>query len=238
MTPVTTRPGDDWLLAPGAARRRTGRALLAFGIAGLVLVALAAVLVIGALGAADDAAGSFDDQRARVVALLDPTEAVLLRSAGTAENAGASLEVSARSARDAAELTTQLATAMDQMAVAAQLDVFGVRPFAALGDALIGVAMRSRTLAEDLVTTATALDANVEDSRATAADLRELATDLAALRTELGAVDTAAGGAGLGGGLDATTAIAIARIVLLGLLAWLAVPALAATWLGWHWREG
>ncbi|HEX5589893.1 MAG TPA: hypothetical protein VFX65_06355 [Candidatus Limnocylindrales bacterium] len=236
MTAATTPPAD-WPFAPGPARRRMGRALLSFGIAGLVLVTLGAVLVVGSLGAVYDAAGSLDDQRARVVALLDPTEAVLLRSAGTAENAGTSLEASARSARDAAELTTQLATAMDQMAAAAQLDVFGLRPFAALGDELSGVATRSRTLAADLVTTAAALDANVEDSRATAADLRELADDLAALRTELGAVDAEAGGAA-SGGVDVTTAIAVARIVLLGILGWLAVPALGATWLGWRWRDG
>lgn len=238
---MTAGPGPvaaDWLVAPGRGRRRAGRALLAFGLTGVALVGLGIALVLGTLGAVTSAAASLDEQRTRLVALLEPTEATLLRSAGTAENAGTSLEASATSARDAAALTDQLAVAMDEMARAAQLEVLGIRPFAGLAVELDDVAERSRTLAADLGTTANALDANVDDSRATATDLRDLAAELADLRLELDGEAGVRPPAAAGSWPDAGTAIAVARLVLVGLLLWLAVPALGATWLGWRWRHG
>lgn len=235
MTPETTLRAAAWPLVAGTERRRLGRALLGFGLAGLVLLVLAAILVVGALGAVGRAAGTIDDQRVRLVAMLEPAEAALDRAATSAANAGTSLGSSAVAARDAAQLTTQLADAMDGMAAAAQVAVFGVQPFAALSGELSGVATRSRTLAADLGTTAAALDANVADSQATAADLRTLADELGRLRAELDGADagtTDPTGTSLGSTVD------LARVVLLGLLLWLAAPALAATWLGWRWRNG
>ena len=68
---------------------------------------------------------------------------------------------------------------------------------------------------------------NVADTAAVAANLRTLAIQLDALEASLGAPD----GGSLG---SATAALNAARIVLVGLLAWLAVPAVLATWLGWR----
>jgi hypothetical protein len=225
-----------WPLAAGANRRRAARLLLAFGLSGLTLLVLGAVLVIGALGAVGEAAGTIDAQRVRLVALIDPTEAVLDRAAGSSANAGTSLGASAGSARDGAALSLQLADAMEAMARAAQVDVFGVRPFSGLADDLSAVAASSRTLATDLDATAGALDANVADSRAVAEDLGALADELARLRSELEA--TTAAGVATGQGPGLATLVGLARIVLLGLLAWLAVPAVLAVWLGWRFRRG
>jgi hypothetical protein len=218
------------------ARRRAARLLLAFGVSGLALLVLSAVLVIGALGAVAEAAGTIDAQRARLVALIDPTEAVLDRAAGTSANAGTSLQASAGSARDGAALSLQLADAMEAMARAAQVDVFGVRPFSGLADELAAVAASSRTLATDLDATAGALAANVTDTRAVAGDLGALADELARLRTELDA--TTAAGVSTASGPDLPTLVGLARLVLLGLLAWLAIPAVVAVWLGWRFRRG
>ena len=236
-TPSGGTQGAAWPLhlTPGVARRRAGRWLVAFGVTGLALLVLAAVLVVGALGALGQAAASLEDQRVRLVALIEPTAQALDRSATTAENAGTSLEASGRAARDAAAMTAELATAMDSMATAAQIDVFGLQPFAGLADDLASVASRSRTLATNLETTAAALDANVLDSQATAADLRTLVVELEAMRSQLGTTQTG-GDPAAGGGSEGM--IALARIVLLGLLAWLAVPALLAIRIGWGWRRG
>ena len=230
-----TAAGAAWAppRAAGAERRRAGRWLMAFGGSGLILLALAAFLVVGALGALGGAAASLEDQRVRLVALIDPTAQALDRSATTAENAGASFQASGAAARDAASMTAELAAAMDSMATAAQLEVLGIRPFATLADDLSSVATRSRTLATDLETTASALESNVVDSQAMADDLRTLVGELETMRLQLGVTET--------GGDDASgagTMIALARIVLLGLLAWLAVPAVIAIWLGWRWRRG
>src|SRR6202008_3014573 len=102
----------------------------------------------------------------------------------------------------------------DAMADAASIEVFGVQPFADLTGELSGVAARSRTLAGDLEGTAAALDANVEDSRATAVDLRALVVELDRMRLQLAAADPARGP---DGAMDTASVIALARIVLLGL---------------------
>jgi hypothetical protein len=75
----------------------------------------------------------------------------------------------------------------------------------------------------------------VLDSQATATDLRTLVGELETMRAQLETTETG-GGADGGGGSEGM--IALARIVLLGLLAWLAVPALVAIWIGWRWHRG
>jgi hypothetical protein len=162
--------------------------------------------------------------------MLAPAEDALEGSAETATNAGASLTASGAAARDAADLVTQLAQAMDGMSSAAQVEVLGARPFGALADDLAGVATRSRTLATDLVTTATALETNVGDTTNAAADLRGLALELRVLRAEFEA-DAGSGTADT----SMTGTLTLARFVIIGLLLWLAVPAVIATWLGWRW---
>ena len=64
---------------------------------------------------------------------------------------------------------------------------------------------------------------NVADAAAVAEDLRALSVQLAALEASL----RGAGGAG-----GASLPVEGARLVLLGLLAWFAIPAVASTWLG------
>jgi hypothetical protein len=215
------------------ARRRLGRGLLAFGVAGLILLIATGWLLVGSLGAVSTAAADLETQRARLVALIPPAEAALRGSADTATNASTSLESSATAARDASALVTQLATAMDGMASAAQVSVLGIQPFASLSGELSSVADRSRALATDLDATAATLDTNVADSQQAAADLGSLADELAALNAELERNSAATSDPS---GIAAS--LGLARIVLLGLLLWLAVPAVAATWLGWRWRRG
>ena len=123
------------------ATRRTGRGLLAYGIVGLVLLGVAGALVLGSLGAIATTATDLEAQRARLISMLAPAEDALEGSAETATNAGASLTASGAAARDAADLVTQLAQAMDGMSSAAQVEVLGARPFGALADDLAGVAV-------------------------------------------------------------------------------------------------
>ena len=207
------------------SRRRAGRALLAFGLSGLVLMTAGALLALGSLRPAAPTAV----QRTPVVALIPPAEHVLRDSAETATNAATSLEASAAAARNGANLVAQLAQAMDDMSSAARVEVLGVKPFAGLADSLANVAGRSRTLATDLSTTAAALDANVADSRTAAHDLEILADELVIVGKALEASALPSEDRSI----DAS--LTVARAVLIGLLLWLAVPALLATWLGWRW---
>ena len=218
-------------LARGARRRRLGFGLLAFGISGLLLVVLAAVLVLGSLAAVDTAASGFERQRAELVAMIDPAATAMSNAATSASNAGSSLTKASDASRRAAELTTRLATSFEGMAALGSFDVFGTRPFAGVASQFADVAAQSRNLSTDLTTTADALSTNVADSTAVAAGLRDLADRL----HQLGA-STGASGSGVNVSADAGSSLPIgaARLVLLGLLAWLAIPALVSTWLGWR----
>ena len=208
-------------------RRRLGYGLLAFGLSGLVLLLAAAALVFGSLAAVDDAATGFERQRAELVAMLGPASSAMDSAAMSASNAGGSLTSSAAAADQAAVLTTRLASSFEGLAALSSFEVFGSRPFAGLAGEFTQVGGDARALSTDLTSTAAALRTNVADTAAVAADLRSLALQLDELEASLGAFD----GAGLG---SATAALNAARIVLVGLLAWLAVPAVLCTWLGWR----
>ena len=215
------------VIARRRRRRRIAYGLLGFGLSGLVLLLGAGVLVLGSLGAVDDAASGFERQRAELLAMLEPAANAIDNAATSVTNAGASLTSSADAAEQAATFTTRLAGSFEGLAGLSSLEIFGTRPFAGLGEEFQRVGTDARTLSQDLLVTAGSLRTNVTDTAAVAADLRTLATRLDALETSLGGTD----GGGLG---DATAALNAARIVLLGLLAWLAVPAVLCTWLGWR----
>lgn len=201
--------------------------LLVFGVSGLVLLLAAAALVFGSLAAVDDAATGFERQRTELLAMLGPASSALDNAASSATNAGSSLTSSAEAADQAAVLTTRLAGSFEGLAGLSSFEIFGARPFAGLAGEFTQVGADARALSTDLVATAAALRTNVADATAVATELRTLATQLHALEATLGAAD----GGSLG---SAAAALNAARIVLLGLLVWLAVPAVLCTWLGWR----
>jgi cobalamin biosynthesis Mg chelatase CobN len=210
----------------GRRRRRLGWGLLSFGIAGLVLVAAAAALVLGSLAAVDDAAMGFERQRAELVAMLKPAASAMSNAADSASHASASLTAASDASRRAADLTNRLAASFDSMARLGSFEIFGSRPFAGLTSQFSDTASQSRALSTDLSSTADALATNVADSQAVAADLQSLADRLEQLETSAGGSSS--------GGTSASLPIGLAKVVLLGLLVWFAIPAIASTWLGWR----
>jgi hypothetical protein len=209
-------------------RRRFGAALLAFGITGLALVAAAGALVLGSLSAVNDAATGFEKQRLEIVSMLGPASSALSHAATSASNAGASLTETAAAANQAAQLTTRLAESFEGLAALGTFEILGARPFGQVSGQFAEVAIQARALSTDLTAAAAAMTTNIADSAAVAADLRLLAAQLDALEASL------APPSGGTTGTSASLPIDAARIVLLGLLAWLAVPAVASTWLGWR----
>jgi hypothetical protein len=196
---------------------------MSFGVAGLVLVGAAAALVVGSLAAVDLAATGFEQQRAELVAMLEPAASAMSHAADSAAHAGASLTAASDASRRAADLTNRLAASFDSMAGLGSFEVFGTRPFAAITSQFSDTAAQSRTLSTDLGSTADALATNVADSQAVSADLRSLADRLTQLEASIGGSD---------GGSAASLPIGLARLVLLGLLAWFSVPAIVSIWLG------
>ena len=208
--------------------------LIAFGVTGLVLIGAAGALVLSSLRAVDDAATEFDVHRVEILAILGSASAALESAASTAANAGSSLAETRDAASQAAELMTRLATSFESLAALGSFDILGARPFAAISGEFADVADQSRTLSTDLAEAATAMDTNITDSDAVAADLRVVVAQLEVLTSSLG-----------GGSIDspppaaptASLPIDAARFVLLGLLLWLAVPAIGSIWIGWRWSR-
>lgn len=231
------RGAERRLAARRERRRRIGAGLLGFGLAGLVVLAGTAAIIIGTLGPLETAAREIERQRVELEALLDSSSDTLERAGSGASNAGLSLRESAAAAREGAALTADLAIAFDQLAAISAVNVFGTRPFAELGAGFATVAARARTLSGNLAGTATALAANEVDATRMADDLRELARQLDDLRTGIVA-EAPPSSSDAPPTAEAFEAVALVRIVLLGLLAWLALPALAAAWIGWCWVRG
>jgi hypothetical protein len=208
-------------------RRRLGIALLAFGLSGIVLVLGATALVLGSLSVVDDAVTGFERQRAEVVAVLGPAALALTDAASSASNAGASLTETSEAAARASSLSGSLADSFEGLASLGSFEILGARPFGGLSSQFAAVGAEARTLAADLSEAAVALQTNKADSDAVAADLRALAAQL----TRLDASLRASGGVP-SPGTDAAIPLLVLRVVLLGLLTWLAVPAAVSVWLG------
>ena len=196
-------------------------------MSGIVLLVAALALVLGSLSVLDDAVSGFERQRAEVVAVLGPASSALTDAATSATNAGTSLTETSEAAARAASLSSSLAESFDGLAALGTFDVLGLRPFGALSGQFAGVGAQARTLSTDLTEAAAALNTNRADSLAVAADLRSLADQLARLESSLqpAAAQRAP---------NATVPLLLIRLVVLGLLAWLAVPAVASTWIGWR----
>jgi hypothetical protein len=226
-----TKPTDapagpsDWLGWSRSRRRQAGWGLLAFGLTGLVLVGAAGALVLGSLTAVDAAVTGFENQRKELVAMLGPASDALSGAAESASNASTSLTETSQAARNAAELTTRLAVSFESLASLGSFTILGARPFAEVANQFAAVGVEARELSGDLNTTADSMTTNIADSQAVAADLLALSGQLDRLEASL--ADT-----GTTGETDASLPLNIARLVLLGMLTWLAVPALASIWLG------
>jgi len=205
-------------------RRRLGFGLIAFGLTGLLLVVAAALLVLATLGAVGDAATGFERQRAELLAMVDPAASALSNAADSAAHAGASLTQASDASRRAADLTGRMATSFEGLAGLGSFDIFGSRPFAGVSSGFSDLAAQARTLSTDLTSTADTLTMNVADSASVASDLRSLSDRLRQLETTVQGSD--------GVGASTTLPIALAQFVLLALLAWFSVPAIASIWLG------
>jgi len=205
-------------------RRRIGLGLVAFGAVGLALSVVGAVLVLATLGAVGDAATGFERQRTELLSMVEPAASALTDAADSASHAGASLTEASDASRRASDLTTRLAGSFEALAGLGSVDILVTRPFAGFSSQFADAAAQSRTLSTDLTATADALATNVADSESVAVDLRTLAERLRQLETSVGG--------STGPGSTTAVAIAAAQIVLLGLLVWLSILAIASVWLG------
>ncbi|HEU4673755.1 MAG TPA: hypothetical protein VFS32_12735 [Candidatus Limnocylindrales bacterium] len=208
------------------AARRLAVFLVAFGVVGLVLVGAAAVMLAVA-GPSFDQLGTVSDRAGPTRrALADASRALgdLSTSAGSLEG---TLGASESSLDDAAAASRSLADALSGLAAATSVDVLGTRPFAGVGQQLSAASGRVAAVATDLDSLAGRLAGHVTDARS-------VASDAASLRASIDEIDASLGGPN-GSGLGAS--LAVVRVVLLGLLAWIGVLAAGCVLVGRRLRQ-
>jgi len=215
---------------------------VAYGVGALLLLLATLGLVLAALAAVESTARSIDAASGPALdGRLERVESSLSEAEAAIRGFDATLESTASSARDGRELGTSLAASLRRLATALDVTVLGTQPFAGVGTEFAATADRADALATDLETTAGSLDANRASLARLADEVDGLSGELAALRRELAAGDAGDGSTTQGRpfGLDASSALALARLVVVAMLAWLAVPAVLMILLGRRrWRSG
>lgn len=214
-------------------------ALLVYGIAGAALIALTAALLLVSLGAAERLARSVDtDGPGAVATRLAPVESTLAEAEAAIRGFEITLDGTASAAQSGRDMTAGLAAALRRLATSLDVDILGTRPFAAVGAEFGAVADDAQALSTDLATTTTALADNRAALLGLATELQDLRREVATLRSELAGTGGSPGpgeGAGepaLPFALPADEAFALARLVIVLLLVWLAIPALVAVAFG------
>jgi hypothetical protein len=211
---MTADPDDGRRRGRRLLQRRIAWALVAYGVAGLVLTAASMATVLSALPSID----AIDRQRAAIVRSLDVAASGITDAEKGISGAGGSLGSAAASARSAATLTGDLATSMASLRDASGVSVLGSQPFAALAGDFDRVASRARALGSSMTTLAGSLDQDTRDFATVATDAAVLRVQIAGLRDAL----TQNGTDGLDAGLRRLFVIVIL------LLAWLGLPAIAS----------
>ncbi len=190
--------------------RRLGAGLVAFGVVGLILVASAVVMLVAA-GPSIDELGSVSDRAGPTRRALDDASRTLGDLARSADSLEATLGSSQVSLTDAATASRSLADALAGLSSAMNVEILGGRPFAGVGDRLDTAATGVRRVADDLAALAGRLGGH-------AGDAHQIATDAAALRGSVDSIDASLGGPP---GVGLAASLAVVRIVLIGLLAWI-----------------
>ena len=208
-------------------RRVFGGLLAVYGLLGLVLVIGGAILATTSIPRLDGLATTISTQREVLVRSLDATATFLHDARTGGGNVQTSLLSTVDSARQTATLTRSLASAMNQIASASSITIFGQQPFGGLGATFADVSLQATTMGTSLDHTADALARN-------GADLTQVTSDLAAIETEISQLRTQV--AGLSVGTDdlsgISRAIDASRIVLFVLLLWLGTQAAIALVVG------
>jgi hypothetical protein len=139
---------------------------------------------------------------------------------------GTSLGASADALRSASDLALLVSDGANRLADQAGFSILGQQPFVGFTDDLQKIAGQTQALSQSLGQTAGSLTQNGTDVQALGAKLGVISEDVAGIRTSVAALD-----------LDYASWVWLGALVALIILGWLAVPAVAALWLGRRWRR-
>jgi len=198
-----------------------GLALVGYGLAGLLVLAGAGVVVGGAIDQLIVVGGRVAEQRDALMDTLRATSQTMRNASSGVGNVGESLGAARASADQAAGLARSLGTTLHDLAAAMSVQIFGTQPLAGLASGFDSAAGQSDELAGDLDQVAAALGRNASDLETSRQDLAVLSERVDVL---VASVETAP--------FDAGQDPSIVKLVLIGLLVWLALPAFGSIGLG------
>lgn len=207
----------------GLPARRLGNGLIGFGIAGLVVTIILAVVWLGMLVGMQDLDERLEADREALASaltstsdLMDSTASALEATTDAMGNVGVALD-------DAASLLDRLGTTTADLADALNVTILGQRPFA-------GAAENLETIATDLETFAGHADTLATDIAALGPPLTQLAADLRTVEESVGALAVRVDEFG---GVERLVGLVRIYAVLSAVLAaWLAVLAAGCIWAG------
>ncbi len=199
-------------------RRLIAGCLLAYGVAGIALVALTGLVLAGPLARLDALGTSLETQRAELVRTMEATQTVLDGAAGTAGRLGTSLDAARSGSSSAATLARSLSGTMRDLSSAAGVNILGAQPLAGLQAGFSTASDRLDALGGQLDGIGTALAANRQDAAASGRDIANLRGEVGSLTATIRGMELPSiGGSPI-----------VVGFVAIGLLAWLGVPALVS----------
>jgi hypothetical protein len=221
---MTGRPKADARRRPD--RRRAGNALLAYGIAGVLVLAVFGVTVAFAAIRVQGVLGTFATERDRLVVLLEDTAAALDTAGQAIDNAGSSLADTGSALGSAGTLARTVSDGARNLVDVTNLSILGQQPFASFADSLNAVASDTDQLAASLASSSASVAGNATDLSALGTRIRAIRDEIGLIRGDLSTMDLGSGGW-----------LAFAALAAVALLVWLGIPAVAAIWLGLRWRR-
>lgn len=201
-------------------RRRGAIALIAYGLFGLAVLLPTAVVAWTAVNA-DFAA--LNDARTEAAASLTRADATLIDLRNLVDSTGASTASAAASADEASQMLGGLARTLRDTSSSLMVDVFGQRPFASVADGFTRSAADAASTSQSLAATAAAIRSTGSAIAPVGADIDSLRSELATLRGSLAASDDSS---------PARIPSWLARLAVIGLFAWLLIPAVACLAVG------
>lgn len=212
----------------GLPARRLGNGLIGFGVAGVVVTIILAVVWLGTFVAMQDLDERLEADREDLAAALASTANLMDSTASALEATTEAMGSVGVALDDAASLLDRLGSTTADLADALNVSILGQQPFAGAAENLEAIAIDLETFAGHAETLAADIETLGPPLTQLAADLRTMEESVGALAVrveEFGSVERLVG------------LVRIYALLSAVLAAWLAVLAVGCVWAGRHLRE-
>jgi hypothetical protein len=188
--------------------------MIAYGVVGLLLLSATMIGVAGPLAGLTRLTTSVENQRQGLIRSLRTTERTLDNAGSGIGRLDASLTEASESTTQAAELARGVSTTMGELSASMGLSILGAQPLIGLQPSFDNAARQLSELGTSIDGIGTALAANRTDIAVTKSDIEDLRDEVRGIAEEL------SGGPKIEVSASAVDSV---RLILFGLIAWLAL---------------